>query len=53
MLSERAEEVLERAKRISVSEQAFARFLQALDQPAEEMPTLARYAGKQSPIPAR
>lgn len=51
--TERAEEVLERAKRISVSEQAFARFLQALDQPAEEMPTLARYAGKQSPIPAR
>ncbi len=51
--TQRAEEVLERARRISVSEEAFSRFVQALDAPVQEMPTLSRYARKQSPIPAR
>jgi len=51
--TERAEEVLERAQRIEVSAEAFERFVAALDAPPEEMPTLRRYAGKRSPIPAR
>jgi uncharacterized protein (DUF1778 family) len=51
--TERAEEVLERAQRIELSGAAFSRFAQALDGPTEEMPTLRRYARKQSPIPAR
>jgi len=48
-----AEEVLERAQRINLSSTAFKRFTDALDAPVEEMPTLRRYARKQSPIPAR
>jgi uncharacterized protein (DUF1778 family) len=51
--TERAEEVLERSQRISVSNEAFKRFAEALDAPAQEMPTLRRYARKRSPIPAR
>lgn len=48
-----AEEVLERAHRIGVSEEAFTGFAQALEEPTQEMPTLRRYARKRSPIPAR
>jgi uncharacterized protein (DUF1778 family) len=51
--TERAEEVLERTQRISVSSEAFKRFVAALDAPVQEMPTLRRYARKRSPIPAR
>ena len=51
--TERAQEVLERAQRIDVSEDAFRRFAEALDGPVEEMPTLRRYARRKSPIPAR
>jgi len=51
--TERAEEVLERTQRISLSSEAFKRFVAALDAPVQEMPTLRRYARKQSPIPAR
>jgi uncharacterized protein (DUF1778 family) len=50
--TERAE-VLERAQRIELEDEAFRRFVQALGAPAEEMPTLSRYARTQSPIPAR
>jgi uncharacterized protein (DUF1778 family) len=51
--TERAEQVLERAQRIELDDEAFRRFVRALDAPAEEMPTLSRYARAQSPIPAR
>ena len=51
--TERAEEVLERTQRISVSSESFKRFVAALDAPPGEMPTLRRYARKRSPIPAR
>jgi uncharacterized protein (DUF1778 family) len=51
--TERAEEVLERARRIEISDEAFKRFIAALDRPIEEMPTLRRYAQAQSPIPPR
>jgi uncharacterized protein (DUF1778 family) len=51
--TERAEEVLERAHRIDVGAEAFQRFVNALDAPAEEMPVLERYAGAVSPIPGR
>ena len=51
--TERAEELLERAQRIDLSAEAFKRFVDALEAPAEEMPTLRRYARKRSPIPAR
>lgn len=51
--TERAEEVIERAERIEVSAEAFERFVTALDGPAEEMPTLRRYARSRSPIPRR
>ena len=50
--TERAEQVLDRAQRIDVSDEAFRRFVEALDSPVEEMPTLRRYARKRSPIPA-
>ncbi len=49
--TERADEVIERAERISMSSEAFKRFVAALDGPVEEMPTLRRYARKRSPIP--
>lgn len=49
--TERAEEVLERAQRVDLGAAAFERFVAALDAPAEEMPTLRRYAGQGSPIP--
>lgn len=51
--TERAEQVLERAERIELGDEAFRRFVRALDAPAEEMSTLSRYARTQSPIPAR
>jgi uncharacterized protein (DUF1778 family) len=51
--TERAEEVLDRAQRIELGREAFTRFIEAIDRPAEEMPTLARYAREPGPIPAR
>jgi len=51
--TERAETVLERAERLEVSAQAFRQFVSALDQPAEDMPVLRRYASGASPIPTR
>jgi uncharacterized protein (DUF1778 family) len=51
--TERAEEVLDRAQRIELGRETFRRFVEAVDRPTEEMPTLARYAREQSPIPAR
>lgn len=51
--TERAEQVLERAQRINISSEAFRRFIEALDAPAEEMPALGRYAKESSHIPAR
>lgn len=51
--TERAQEVIERAERIEVSAGVFERFVAALDEPAEEMPTLRRYARRRSPIPRR
>jgi uncharacterized protein (DUF1778 family) len=51
--TERAETVLERAERINLGGQAFQRFLAALDQPAEQMPALHRYAVADSPIPSK
>jgi uncharacterized protein (DUF1778 family) len=48
----RAEEIIERAQRIELSGAAFDRFVQALDGPVEDMPTVRRYARKRSPIPA-
>lgn len=49
--TERAEEVVARAQRIEVNSEVFARFVAALDAPAEDMPSLRRYARKRSPIP--
>jgi uncharacterized protein (DUF1778 family) len=51
--TEHAEELLERAERIELGGEAFKRFVEALDAPPEEMPTLRRHAHAQSPIPAR
>jgi uncharacterized protein (DUF1778 family) len=51
--TERAEEVVARAQRIEVSADTFRRFLAALEAPAEDMPTLRRYAKKRSPIPTQ
>jgi uncharacterized protein (DUF1778 family) len=51
--TERAEAVLERAQRINLDSEAFRRFVNALDEPVEEMSTLHRYAHKRSAIPAR
>lgn len=51
--AERAQEVIERAKRIEVGAEAFERFVAALDEPPEEMPTLRRYARRRSPAPRR
>ena len=48
----RAEEILERAQRFDVSAEVFARFVAALDAPADDMPMLERYARSRSPIPA-
>jgi uncharacterized protein (DUF1778 family) len=50
--TERAQEVLERAHRIDLAGEAFKRFAGALDAPIEPMPTLRRYASKDSPIPS-
>jgi len=51
--TERAEQVLLRARQIDLGAEAFARFRRALDEPVEDMPTLRRYASGQSPIPER
>jgi uncharacterized protein (DUF1778 family) len=51
--TEHAQEILERAQCINVSDKAFWRFLDALDAPIEDMPTLRRYARRQSSIPTR
>jgi uncharacterized protein (DUF1778 family) len=48
--TQRAEEVLERARRIDVGAEEFERFAAALDGPPEDMPTLRRYANQQSAI---
>lgn len=50
--TERADEVLARARRISVDRATFDRFVAALDAPTETMPTLERYASQPSPFPA-
>ncbi len=42
--TERAEQVIARARRIELSTVAFERFVAALDAPPEEMPALQRYA---------
>jgi uncharacterized protein (DUF1778 family) len=44
---------IERAQRIDLSDEAFRRFVAALDAPVEEMPTLRRYAREHGPIPSR
>jgi uncharacterized protein (DUF1778 family) len=51
--AERAEEVLRRAARITVSTDPFERFIAALDEPAEATPTLRRYSTKPGPVPPR
>ena len=51
--AERADQVLERAGRIAISAVAFERFVAALDDRVEPMPTLSRYAQAPSPIPSR
>lgn len=51
--TERAEQVLLRSRQIDLGAEAFERFAEALDEPVEDMPTLRRHAGTQSPIPAR
>jgi uncharacterized protein (DUF1778 family) len=50
---ERADDVLERARRIAIGNAAFERFVAALDCNAEPMPALRRYAQEPSPIPPR
>lgn len=51
--AERADEVLARAGSIEVSHEAFERFVAALDDPPAPMPTLTRYARKQSQLPSQ
>ena len=51
--AQRAEEVLQRAERIAISTEAFARFAAALDDAVEAMPTLSRYVKEPSQIPPR
>lgn len=51
--TERADQVLERTGRITISAAAFERFVAALDEPVEPMPTLSGYARDPSPIPPR
>ena len=51
--AERAEEVLQRAERIAIGAEAFARFSAALEGADETMPTLSRYAKEPSPIPTK
>jgi uncharacterized protein (DUF1778 family) len=40
----RAHQVIEQAQRIELGREAFARFVEALSEPVEEMPVLRRYA---------
>jgi uncharacterized protein (DUF1778 family) len=49
--TERAHDVLERSQRIELDTKTFERFVAALDEPVEDMPTLRRYASKPSQIP--
>jgi uncharacterized protein (DUF1778 family) len=51
--TDRAEQVLERAHRVALNQEAFDRFVAALDADAEPMPTLRRYAQEPSRIPTR
>ncbi|MDA8067553.1 MAG: DUF1778 domain-containing protein [Actinomycetota bacterium] len=51
--SERAEQILERAQRIELGIETFRRFVEAVEAPVDEIPTLRRYTRAQSPIPAR
>jgi len=51
--TERAEEVLERIRRIAVSGDAFDQFVAALDADVAPMPTLKRYAEEPGSIPSR
>ena len=51
--TERAADVVARAQLIEVTAEVFDRFVAALDGPPEEMPTVRRYAGRRSQIPAR
>lgn len=48
---EHAHDVLQRANTITVSDSAFRDFVAALDEPAEEVPELARLFQKASRIP--
>ena len=50
--TERAADVVARAQRIELGAESFDRFVAALDGPAEEMPTLRRYAGRPPQSPA-
>jgi len=48
---ERAQELLERANTIQLSEAAFRRFVADLDEPAEVVPELVRLFNRHSQIP--
>ena len=50
---ERAQELLERANTIELSDAAFRRFLSALDEPAEVVPELVRLFERPTHIPTR
>jgi uncharacterized protein (DUF1778 family) len=50
--TERAADVVARARRIEVSADVFDRFVVALDGPAEDMAAVRRYATRSSQIPA-
>ena len=51
--TDKAEQILERAQRVDLGSEAFQRFVDALEAPAEPMPAVGRYARKRSPIPTR
>ncbi|MGH9066534.1 MAG: DUF1778 domain-containing protein [Acidimicrobiales bacterium] len=50
---EHAQELLQRANTIELSEDAFRKFVAALDEPAEEVPELVRLFKRRSRIPIR
>lgn len=47
---DRAQDVLERAERVEISDAAFRRFVKALDEPSESVPELARLFRRKSRI---
>ena len=49
---DRAHELLDRANAIQLSDASFRRFVAALDEPAEDVPELARLFRRPSQIPA-